>query len=486
MILHDDDRPIRFHPRKPPVARRENAALAGAYRLVMHYARGMRKLGKVRGTESGAGSKPHRQRCAVRITYLNNRTCGQWKAHGRYLARESATAGHNHAVGFNRDRSDIDVARELERWQSSDDQRLWKVILSPEFGQRIDLQRLTRDLAGRMAVDLGTSLEWIAVAHHNTEHPHVHMVIRGVRSEGQPLQMRRDYVKHGIRALAEDLCTRQIGYRTGHDAAEAERREIGERRFTSLDRAILRDADQISQAADSVNFTITKNPSATGLTDSGRLHAKHIIARLAVLQRMGIAEPAGPNTWNVRRDLEELSRAMQRTTDRQRTLAAHGVPISDDRLPIEVLDIRKMESVQGRVLVHGQDEQSGQNYLMLEGADAKVHLIHYTPEMDRLRAEGRLRTNSFLQLRRITASGQPAISVRDLGDSEKVLKNRTLLGENAGALLKRGIIPTEDGWGGWLGRYQAALAVLSKEMVHGAEDQLARRGERTRDRSRGR
>ena len=38
-------------------------------------------------------TKPHDQRCAVRVTYLNNRTRGQWKAHGRYLARESAAAG---------------------------------------------------------------------------------------------------------------------------------------------------------------------------------------------------------------------------------------------------------------------------------------------------------------------------------------------------------------------------------------------------------
>jgi len=33
------------------------------------------------------------------------------------------------------------------------------------------------------------------------------------------------------------------------------------------------------------------------------------------------------------------------------------------------------------VLVHGEDEQTGRNYLMLEGKDAKVHFIHYTPEM---------------------------------------------------------------------------------------------------------
>jgi hypothetical protein len=253
----------------------------------MHYARGMRKIGNASGT-GGAGGKSYHQRCAIRVTYLNNRTRGQWKAHGRYLARESAAAGHSNAVGFSSDRSGIDVARELERWQSSGDPRIWKVILSPEFGERLDLEGLTRDLVGRLAVDLGTDLEWVAVTHQNTEHPHVHLAIRGIRSDGEPLQFRREYLKHGIRQIAQDLCTRQIGYRTSHDAAEAERREIGEQRFTSLDRAILRDAHLGMRGTDSVHFIVKKSLAEIGLADSSRLHFKHFVARLAVLQRMGL------------------------------------------------------------------------------------------------------------------------------------------------------------------------------------------------------
>ena len=197
MILRDDDRPIRLRPRKPRVTGSEDTAWAGAYRLVMHYARGMRQRAKGRGQVHAAVSKPHRQRCAIRVTYLSNRTHGQWKAHGRYLARESAAADEANAAGFNRDRSDMDVARELERWQASGDPRFWKVILSPEFGDRVDLQRLTREVVDRMSVDFGSQLEWVAVAHHNTEHPHVHMVIRGIRSGGQPLQIRPAYLMSG-------------------------------------------------------------------------------------------------------------------------------------------------------------------------------------------------------------------------------------------------------------------------------------------------
>jgi len=176
---------------------------------------------------------------------------------------------------------------------------------------------------------------------------------------------------------------------------------------------------------------------------------------------------------------------MQRAADRQKTLAAHVAAISDNRLPIEVLDIERVTAVESRILVHGQDEHSGRNYLMLEGTDAKVHYIHYTPEMELLRADGGLRTNSFLRLRKLVANSKPVLHVQDLGDSEKVLKNRALLGENARALLKRGIIPTEDGWGGWLGRYQAALGSAAMEVMQNRE--LHQRSpERKRDLSRGR
>jgi type IV secretory pathway VirD2 relaxase len=351
--------------------------------------------------------------------------------------------------------------------------------LSPEFGESIDLQRLTRDLAERIAADLGTDLEWVAVPHYNTEHPHIHMAIRGMKSHGQPLHFDRDYIRHGIREIAEDLCTRQLGYRTGLDAAEAQRREISEARFTSLDRLILRDAADTTRDAPYVMVATNRAKSS----DSTRLNR---ISRLRVLQRMGLAKSDGLNTWYVRRDIEEVLRAMQRTRDRQKTLAAHGVPVSDERLPIVVLDTHQFRMAEGRVLVHGQDEDSGRNYLMLEGTDAKVHFIHYTPEMEEARSNGEVRTNSFVSLRRINTEGRPIIDVRDLGDAEALLKNRSLLREKARALVKEGIVATQDGWGGWLGRYQAALASTFCDIKLSDERASARPRERKRDRSHGR
>lgn len=454
----------------------------------MHHARSSRKTSNRSPGGKGKAPRPYNQRCAIRVTYLKNKIRGQWKAHGRYLGRESATFDNDaKAVGFNQESSAIDIARQLEDWQGARDEHLWKMIVSPEFGDRIDLSRLTRDLIKEMEKDLGTELAWVAVTHHNTEHPHVHVVVRGIRSDRESLRLSRDYVQHGIRSITSDLCTRQLGYRTELDAIESERREISEMRFTSIDRRFLRDANDIPMDLEPHHFSVIRNFAQTGLSEQARIRTQHEASRLAVLGRMGLAELKGPNTWRVRRDFEQILRAMQRTTDRQKTLAAHGVVMSDDRLGVEVLDLAKMTEVEGRVLVHGQDEQSGRNYLMLEGTDAKVHLINYTQEVEEARSRGEMRTNSFVRFRK-PSEGRALIDVEDLGDAEGLLGNSSYLHAAARRLRMRGIVPTEDGWAGWLGRYQAALCRANRDIEESNEMDMVRGRQRrgSRGGSRGR
>lgn len=491
MARKDEEREVRLRPRKPPIPRDEGVAWSKAFKLLVHFAHtSCRKASGRRPSvgKHGQTNRAHHQRCAVRATYLKNKTPRQWKAHGRYLARESAVrTGDGRSVGFNAAGQGIDLARQLDKWQAAGDERLWKFIVSPEFGDRIDLPCLTRNLMERMEADLGTELEWVAAVHHNTQHPHVHVVVRGLRADRQPLQLGREYVKHGIRSIAEDLCTRQLGYRTGLDAAEAERREIIEARFTSLDRTLLRDGQHSGAENQSSCFTVEKDATQAGLSATGRLRAQHCTARLAVLQQMGLAKPAGVNSWRVRRDLEGVLRAMQRAGDRQKMLAAHGALLSDERLPIQVLPLGQLTGVEGRVLVHGQDEQSGHNYLMLEGTDAKVHFIHYTPEMEEARSRGGLRTNSFLSFRKVFRDGRPALAIEDLGNSEHLLKNRRYFEQTTERLRKRGIVPTEEGWGGWLGRYQAELLRTALKMEQQRQkEELGRTHERKRDTEHGR
>ena len=417
--------------------------------------------------------------------YAKNAVAGQWRAHGRYVARESATHdGDPKAVGFDGRGESIDIADRLESWQKAGDERLWKLIVSPEFGDRADLKRLTRDLVSRMEKDLGTPLEWVAVSHYNTEHPHVHMAVRGIAAEGCQLHLSKDYVKQGIREIAEDLCTRQLGHRTELDAAVAQRREVHQHRYTSLDRIIKRDAEN-SGSAESPFFTVAMDLKRAPLGRSTPL-VEHTAERLMFLHSMGLAEPTGRNSWNVRQDFENILRAMQRSADRQKMLAAHGVLMSDERLPLTVLDFRRLTTLEGRILVHGEEDigrESGRSYLMLEGTDGQVHYVYYTPELEAARSQGGLRTNSFVRLRKLFDEGHPSLKIDELGDSESILRNTGYLRETAQRLIQRGIVLQEDGWNGWLGRYQKALGEAATT-IDGERPAKEKRRDRRQDHGR--
>jgi len=146
----------------------------------------------------------------VRVSYSANRTPGQWAAHGRYVVRESV-AGPNGELGrgFDAKSDQVDVIQMAAAWQAAGDARMFKLILSPEFGERLNLKELTRQLMYRVAADLRLPLEWVAVAHFNTEHPHAHVLLRGV-AEGKEIRLPNEYVKAGIRKHAEDLCTARL------------------------------------------------------------------------------------------------------------------------------------------------------------------------------------------------------------------------------------------------------------------------------------
>ena len=92
----------------------------------------------------------------MRVLYSRNSVRGQWGAHGRYLARETREADSK-TVGFSHNGQALDVSKRLDGWQKAGDERVWKLIISPEFGDRIDLNRLTRrqDIEG-MALRLIT------------------------------------------------------------------------------------------------------------------------------------------------------------------------------------------------------------------------------------------------------------------------------------------------------------------------------------------
>src|SRR5215471_2325312 len=125
MRRKDDEREFRLRPPKPPAARQSAPrALAPSFRLLMHHARISSRGQRQNGSRSAALGALHKQRCAVRVMYAKAATRGQWRAHGRYLARESAThEGDTKAAGFAAQGEGIHPEAKLQAWQSAGDQR---------------------------------------------------------------------------------------------------------------------------------------------------------------------------------------------------------------------------------------------------------------------------------------------------------------------------------------------------------------------------
>jgi hypothetical protein len=140
-------------------------------------------------------------------------------------------------------------------------------------------------------------------------------------------------------------------------------------------------------------------------------------------------------------------------------LAAHQALVSDARLPLVVTEQRSIKHLEGRVLGHGEDEGGknfGRHYMLLEGTDAKIHLIYYTPELEEGRSRGQLGVNSFVRLQKCFENGRPLLRAENLGDSEDLLNKPAYFHQKA--QFPHEEVSTNQTWGGWLGRYRDRLA----------------------------
>lgn len=428
-----------MRPRRPRRAKGDEIrTLAAGFKRLMHVVRMSRRSAAAGGRGGRIAKRAEfQQRCAVRLTYTANRVAGQWGAHGRYLMRDGAAHGEK---GFEAAREGIEADAKLREWQAAGDPRVFKIIVSPEFGERLDLKSLVRRLMERMQRDLGP-LEWVAVAHYNTDHLHAHIALRGVCA-GKELRIPRRYVREGIRGHAETLCTRELGYRTRQDALEAGKKEVRAARYTSLDRII--GSERAKNTG--LQFLFTTKPGI------GRAHP--LRARLRFLCEMELATDLGGGVWEVRSDFGLVLKAMQRAHDRQRMLADHGSLVSDRRLSLRVAELDSLVGVEGRVLAHGLDEQTGRPYMLLESTLGQVLYVPHNDTIERARQRRLLHSNTVIEIQR---DPDGRVVVNDLGEADALLQDKAYLTNAVRKLMLRGVIPEQPTWAGWLGRWQAAV-----------------------------
>jgi type IV secretory pathway VirD2 relaxase len=87
------------------------------------------------------------------------------------------------------------------------------------------METVARDLLTEDELKRGVRLEWVGVEHWDTDHPHMHVMMRA-RVEDRNLRLSSGYVSHGLRTRAREVATQHLGYRAERGVDLNEKRRI--------------------------------------------------------------------------------------------------------------------------------------------------------------------------------------------------------------------------------------------------------------------
>jgi len=322
-------------------------------------------VGALLSTAGGAaGRRSRRVVVKARITRLAGKGARAAAAHLRYLQRDGTTREGERGGLYGPDGEGVDGKAFLER--GAGDRHQFRFILSAEDGAEYDdLKSLVRRWMAQVERDLDTRLDWVAVDHFNTGHPHSHVLVRGKDERGQNLVIARDYLSQGLRERAADLVNLDLGPRSDREIAAADRKEIGQERFTGIDRRLLR-----SVGSDGLVAPHHRDAREQSLR----------AGRIATLSRMGLARPAGRMKWRLDDALEPTLRAMGRRGDIMATLdhaaRTRSLDVAPGNFAIYDPTDARTPVVVGRVVEKGlaeHDEDRG--YLVIDGIDGRAHYV---------------------------------------------------------------------------------------------------------------
>ena len=300
----------------------------------------------------------------VRLITLKGKGLGAAQAHLRYVERDGTTRDGGRGQLYGADSDKVDRKAWLD--QAKDDRHQFRFIVSAEDGVDYeDLKPLTRRLMTRMEEDLGTKLDWVAVDHFNTGHPHTHIIVRGQDDRGQDLIIARDYISHGLRERACELVDLDLGPRSDNAIEQRLRAEVGQERLTSTDRSLIRDAEE----------NILASSAARGAFDQAIR-----TGRLKTLERLGLAAQIGASHWRLAPELADTLRRMGERGDIIRTMqrayaARRDAPALADQAIYDPTapDARP---ILGRIIQRGlSDEINDRHYLIVEATDGRSHYV---------------------------------------------------------------------------------------------------------------
>jgi Protein of unknown function (DUF3363) len=416
---------------------------------------------KVKG--SGGGSlktSPFQRRAIVNVRYSNAKTPGGWKAHGTYVERESAKGrdvddgkhgAENEVQTASQDRLGLAKEHSLDSlaglWQKAGDQRIFKVITSPEDSD-VDFQRTASDMIARIQQHTGAPVEWAGVVHRNTDHPHAHLIVRGRLPSGEPLQLPPMLIRSGLREAVQTSLTQQLGPRTMEDIQRQKQVELTANRVTLLDRRIAKRSRSL--------------PDDRGYSYTGIAANPGELARLRHLKELGLAKRHTADSWLVRSDFIGHLQQMKDVQDRARTLFRSGVAISDPRAPMEFSTSSK--KLIGRVLLNSEDERTGALQTIFETTEGKIEVIRHDGTLRAAWRRGDLEPGNVVTIDSLRSDASKLYAASVATDKD-ILANKQALDSVARRMRTMGLVSSESDKG-WMGQFNNALRSRISERTH--------------------
>lgn len=327
--------------------------------------------GGVTGKLLGRGDRfggPRSRRVIVKTRYvkLAGKGAKAAAAHLRYLQRDGTTREGERGTLYGPEIDVADGKAFLER--GAGDRHQFRFIVSPEDGADLsDLTAYTRDLMAQVETDLGTRLDWVAVNHHNTGHPHVHVIVRGKDELGENLVINGDYLANGIRERASDLVTLELGPVTEIEQSHKLSAEIDQDRFTRIDRAMTEEADE--------RFLDLRHEPADAKRQFNRTLR---LRRLAKLEKMGLAIEHAPGVWELGERMEPALRELGERGDiirnMHKALKADG--LERDPMTFQIHNAVPEVPIVGRVVDKYLTDELGENLtVVVDGIDGRTHHV---------------------------------------------------------------------------------------------------------------
>jgi type IV secretory pathway VirD2 relaxase len=308
-----------------------------------------------------------------RVPKMRGTTSKAADGHLRYLERDGVTRDGEKGRAYSALENEADGRAFIERGQ--EDRHQFRFIVAPEDASEMgDLRGFTRDLMRQMEEDLNTRLDWIAVDHHNTGHPHTHVIVRGVTDDGKILNIAGDYIAHGIRHRASELVTLELGHQSEIEVARKLASEVDAERLTRLDKMLI--AEQRDQGV------IDLRPGE-GSSYLLRENRHLMISRAKRLEHYGLVTETEPGRWVITGEAEaalnELGERVDIIKTMHRALADSGLDEERGVSQYVPHGSRTAEPVIGRVLAKGLagDEMGERVYLVVDGVDGRVHHLEF-------------------------------------------------------------------------------------------------------------